>query len=116
MHCVLGLLLTSLCGVFGTPEVHKTAAAWFRQTERYYCSILERFILQKFIVKAPSGFRVTFKCYQRSSETSEPILHAIVGDSYPSIKMNSSRIYMNLLATHMNSTKLDLRGTMILSI
>ena len=69
----------SLCGVFGTPEVHKTAAARFRQTERYYCSILERFILQNFIVKAPSGFRVTYKCCQRSSESSEtskPILGA----------------------------------------
>ena len=71
MHCVLGLLLTSVCGVFGTPEVHNTAAAWFRQTERYYCSILERFILQNFREKAQSGFRVNFKCYQRSSETSE---------------------------------------------
>ena len=68
MHFVLGLLSTSLCGVFGTPEVHKTAAAWFRQTERYYCSILEWSVLQKFIVKAPNGLRVTFKCHHRNSE------------------------------------------------
>ena len=78
MHCGLGLLLNSLCGVFGTPEVQKTAGAWFMQTEGYYCSILEQFILQKFIVKARIGFRVTFKWYQRSSETSEPILHLML--------------------------------------
>ena len=53
-----------MCGVFGMPE----AAARFRQTESYYCSILERYILQNARVKAQSGFRVTIECYKRSSE------------------------------------------------
>ena len=56
--------IVNLCGVFGTPE----AAARFRQTERYYCSILERLILQNLRVEAQSGFRVTIECYERSSE------------------------------------------------
>ena len=58
MHCVFGLLFkTSVCGVIGTPE----AAARFRQTDRYYCLILEQFVLQNVRVKAQSGFRVTIE-------------------------------------------------------
>ena len=41
-----------------------TAAARFRQSERYYCSMFECFILQNLRVKAQMGFRVNFKCYQ----------------------------------------------------
>ena len=51
------------------PEVDKTVVAWFRQAERHYSSILEGFILQKLRVKAQSGFRVNFSCYQRSLES-----------------------------------------------
>ena len=48
------------------PEVRRTATSLFRQAERYYCSIWG--------VKAQSGFRVKFKCYQRSLESLEPTL------------------------------------------
>ena len=51
------------------PEVDKTVVAWFRQAERHYSWILERFILQKLRVKVQSGFRVNFNCYQRSLES-----------------------------------------------
>ena len=74
MHCVLDLLLTSLCVHFVVSLEHPkstqlTAAARFRQSERYYCSIFEQLILQNLRVKAQSGFRVNFKCCQRSLES-----------------------------------------------
>ena len=52
------------------PPVDKTVVAWFRQSKtEHFWSILERFIPQNLRVKAQSGLRVNFKCYQRSLES-----------------------------------------------
>ena len=118
MHCVLSLFLASVCGVFEM-LVHSTAAALFRRAKRHYCSILERFILQNLRVKAQSGFRVNFKCYQRSVESLEPTLLRVLTLSSNSRRQLHVSEYqnefiaynMNLLALHMNSTKLCQRGT-----
>ena len=69
-------------------------------------------------MKAQSGFRVTIKCYNRSSELTLLRVLMLSHNSRRQLPeyQNEFFAYLNFLATHMNSTKLDLRGTIILSI